>query len=181
VLLVRAADAVVMPWRNGGGITREYLTSTAEDGLDWRLSVAQVASDGPFSEFPGLDRMLVLLEGNGMTLSFDDATVRLIDQLDHHRFAGEAAVNATLIDGPTRDLNLFWLRHRWTAELQVLRAPCTSPAGATVLVYVTDGCARSEGQLLASGDLCVPEEPMSFEGDATLVVFVLSPITGACR
>ena len=170
-----------MPWRNGGGTTREYLAGPYGDGFEWRLSVAEVAADGPFSSFPGIDRILVLLDGKGMTLAFEDATVPLLRHLDHHRFAGEASVQATLVDGPTRDLNLFWLRDRWTAEVHVLRTPCTLPVGALVLAYVAEGHAMVDGQQVAQGDLCSTGEPLPAEGDATLVVFALSPVRVASR
>ena len=52
-----------MPWKNGGGVTSELARSPQADEFDWRLSVAEVATDGPFSQFPGIDRLLVLLSG----------------------------------------------------------------------------------------------------------------------
>jgi environmental stress-induced protein Ves len=42
-----------MPWKNGGGVTRELLAWPG--GGDWqvRISVAEIEADGPFSSFPG--------------------------------------------------------------------------------------------------------------------------------
>ena len=66
--LVRRADLTPRPWKNGGGVTREIAAHPPEaglDGFDWRLSMADVASDGPFSAFPGIDRTLTVIEGAG--------------------------------------------------------------------------------------------------------------------
>jgi environmental stress-induced protein Ves len=112
----------LVPWKNGGGRTREV--AIAEDGLGgfrWRVSVAEVDRDGPFSLFPGVDRTLWLLGGAGMDLSVDDATVRLVVAYRPFEFAGEARVTATLIDGPTQDLNLMVRRDRARAKAAVVR------------------------------------------------------------
>jgi environmental stress-induced protein Ves len=45
-------------WKNGGGTTREVVTQppgAAFDEFNWRVSIATIASDGPFSTFPGVD------------------------------------------------------------------------------------------------------------------------------
>ena len=65
-------DFRVMPWKNGAGSTTELLIdppgATLAGGFRWRVSMATVAESGPFSSFPGLDRTLLLLEGEGMEL-----------------------------------------------------------------------------------------------------------------
>lgn len=106
-------------WRNGLGWTREILRwpEVAED-WDWRLSIAEIEQDGPFSLFPGVERELVLLRGHGVRLRFDDGEIR--EALPPHgrvRFAGERAVQGELIDGATHDFNLMWRRDRIDAEL----------------------------------------------------------------
>ena len=61
-----------MRWKNGGGETAEIAVSppgAALDAFDWRLSMAKVETDGPFSAFPGIDRTLAILEGEGIRLS----------------------------------------------------------------------------------------------------------------
>ena len=62
------------PWKNGAGLTREIAVArnaATECGFDWRLSVAEVARDAPFSAFPGVDRCIVLLRGAGLQLGAD--------------------------------------------------------------------------------------------------------------
>ena len=178
--VVRAADAVAMPWRNGGGVTREYLVQPSDEGYDWRLSVAEVATNGPFSEFAGFDRILVLLSGAGMVLRFADASdVTLSEPLQHHRFAGEAAVHATLVHGPTTDLNLFWRRERWQAVLQVIQAPCALPGGGPCLAYVVKGTAVVDGVTVQQGDVVRSDDAVEASGDGRMVVFLLRPVTAA--
>lgn len=114
-------------WRNGLGWTREILRLPS-DGEDWalRLSIAEIESDAAFSSFPGVDRELVLLHGNGVRLRFDDG--RVDEVLPPHgrvRFAGEQALHGELVDGTTHDFNLMWRRD--TLAAQVLHRPIVGP------------------------------------------------------
>ena len=114
-------------WRNGLGWTREILRLPAE-GDDWalRLSIAEIEQDAAFSSFPGVERELVLLHGNGVRLHFDDG--RIEEVLPPHgrvRFSGEAGVRGELVDGLTHDFNLMWRRDRAHAEL--LHRPMVGP------------------------------------------------------
>lgn len=106
-------------WRNGHGWTREVLRMPeSADDWDWRLSIAEIEHDGPFSSFPGIERILVLLHGNGVRLRFDDGELReVVPPHGRVRFAGERALTGELIDGPTHDLNLMWRRDRVEADL----------------------------------------------------------------
>ncbi len=110
-------------WRNGFGWTREILrlpdsTTDTGDAWDWRMSIAEIEQDGPFSIFPGVERELILLHGNGLRLRFDDDAVHAIEPPHGRlRFAGERIAFGELIDGPTHDFNLMWRRDRIDAEL----------------------------------------------------------------
>lgn len=105
-------------WRNGAGWTREIHVEGAESDWDWRLSIAEITADAPFSAFPGVDRELVLLAGDGVRLAFDDGeTVELEPPHGRHRFAGERGLAGELIGGPTQDFNLMWRRERIDADL----------------------------------------------------------------
>ncbi|MBQ0922272.1 HutD family protein [Hydrogenophaga aromaticivorans] len=100
-------SAPVTPWRNGGGVTRELLAWP--DPADWRLriSVADIAADGPFSAFPGVQRWFVLLSGEGVVLDFDNHGLALRPGDAPLAFDGAAAPGCRLMDGPVRDLNLM--------------------------------------------------------------------------
>ncbi|MEJ1966813.1 MAG: HutD family protein [Gammaproteobacteria bacterium] len=83
ILIVRSADYRRMPWKNGGGETREIAVSPAGaalDALDWRVSLATVASDGPFSVFSGVTRTLSVIRGAGINLQVGDAPPRALMQ-----------------------------------------------------------------------------------------------------
>ncbi|XUW87210.1 HutD family protein [Burkholderia sp. M6-3] len=153
VTLIRGAELVAVPWKNGGGLTREVAAFPADAGLDtfvWRVSVADVAQAGPFSRFAGIDRTLVLLSGAGMLL--DEAqpdhmvkTHALTRPLDIARFSGETAIDARLVDGATRDFNLMVRRDSARGELAVWRAaphetqPERSLYADVVLLYCANG------------------------------------------
>lgn len=101
------------PWRNGAGLTREIAFGGASSAdFDWRISLAEVARDAPFSAFPGVDRCIVLLRGAGMRLRSADGAIdhALTTPLLPFRFAGEAALDATLIDGASSDFNVMTRR-----------------------------------------------------------------------
>jgi environmental stress-induced protein Ves len=105
-------------WRNGLGWTREIVRVPASGDWDWRLSIAEIEHDAAFSAFPGVDRELVLLSGNGLRLRFADGRVaELSPPHAAARFAGEDAVRGELVDGPTTDFNLMWRREAVDAQL----------------------------------------------------------------
>ena len=75
--LVRLADAAPVPWRNGGGTTRELAAFPGATRWQWRISVADVVQAGPFSKFPGVSRWFAVLDGAGVRLRIDGRTHRL--------------------------------------------------------------------------------------------------------
>jgi len=109
IFLLAPNDYRVMPWKNGGGTTREILVHPSDtDDFDWRLSIADINTDGPFSAFPGYARTIMLLEGNGMRLQMDDAPP--VEVTGKHRpvnFDGDSRTHCTLMDGPVRDFNIM--------------------------------------------------------------------------
>lgn len=105
-------------WKNGLGWTREIARSPASGDWNWRLSIAEIDDDAPFSRFENVDRELVLLAGNGLSLRFDDGVEQILQPPhDRVRFAGERGVTGRLVDGPTQDFNLMWRRDRMQAWL----------------------------------------------------------------
>lgn len=167
-----------MPWRNGGGVTRELLREpTHGDPFDWRVSVAQVDHDGPFSSFPGHERILVLLAGTGMDLHAGDHTVELRPPFGVHRFPGELHIDATLLDGPTSDFNLMWRRDVLDAELAVVALDGAVSLGAhyPVLCFVAAGSMRVGGDDLHVGDLARLDGAQRVEGRGTVLVCSLRP------
>ncbi len=138
-------------WRNGLGWTREILRVPDSDDWQVRLSIAEIEQDAAFSSFPGIERELVLLRGEGLRLRFDEGAVHtLLPPHDRLRFAGEAQVSGELIDGVTHDFNLMWRRDQIDAEL--LHRPLvgsmfffTEP-GAAWAIHLLAGQALFEGE-----------------------------------
>jgi environmental stress-induced protein Ves len=115
------------PWKNGGGFTREIAVMPPGAGLaafTWRVSIAEIAQDGPFSAFPGIDRQILLLSGAGARLYAETEKIDhlLNEPLVPFAFAGEAAITASLLDGPSQDLNVMTRRGVVRAEVEVARS-----------------------------------------------------------
>lgn len=134
--LVPLADVPPTPWRNGGGSTRELLAWPPSSGGGWRvrLSVAEVAQDGPFSSFPGVQRWFAVLEGAGVQLRLDGAAHRLDGASAPFEFDGGAAVDCALTGGPTQDFNLMVRSGR--ASMQRLHGRHTASFSAPVLIAI---------------------------------------------
>jgi uncharacterized protein len=113
-----------MPWKNGGGTTTEIAAYPAGSGFAsfvWRVSLAEVRQDGPFSPFAGVDRTLVLLAGAGMRLTGDGAPLELRTPFEPVVLSGDAALNCSLVAGPVRDFNLMVRRHAARGNVVVCR------------------------------------------------------------
>jgi environmental stress-induced protein Ves len=137
-----------MPWRNSGGTTTEIVVvpepSDAGSRFLYRLSIADVAADGPFSRFDGYDRHIMLLEGAGMTLDCrEHGVVELIEAFVPRSFSGDWDVHGMLVSGPVRDFNLIVDRARATASLTTRIVSATErievAVGEVCLVHVISG------------------------------------------
>ncbi|MFF2841423.1 HutD family protein [Paenarthrobacter sp. NPDC057981] len=109
--IIRFADVRPEPWRNGGGVTRELAShpkaASAQDGAwDWRVSIADVSTAGDFSVFPGMERVITIIDGELLLLTVDGSEHPL-EKYRPFRFSGEAASSATLPTGDIRDLNVI--------------------------------------------------------------------------
>jgi environmental stress-induced protein Ves len=118
------ADYRRMPWKNGGGHTTEIATFPAGSDLAsfvWRVSIAEVLQDGPFSPFPGVERTLVLLAGGGMRLMGEGAPIELRTAFEPMVFSGDATLQCRLLAGPVRDFNLMVRRGTASGNIIVCR------------------------------------------------------------
>jgi uncharacterized protein len=105
MITVRADDVIAQPWKNGGGRTREL----ACDGTPWRwrISLAEITGDGPFSIYPGVQRWFAVVDGGGVELTLVGAPTMLRPREPPVSFDGALAPSCRLPGGPTRDLNLM--------------------------------------------------------------------------
>jgi uncharacterized protein len=125
--VLRESEYVTVPWKNGGGLTREILKVPPDAAaFDWRLSLATIATPGPFSAFDGYERTLVLVGGAGVHLDFGrhgKTTLRAPGEVA--AFDGAWPTVCTLIDGPSTDLNLMVAKDR--AEAQAILLQVAAP------------------------------------------------------
>lgn len=109
------------PWKNGGGTTAEVASAPEGSSLSdfaWRVSIADITHDGPFSEFEGVDRIIVVIEGAGLVLGVDGVE-HILETMQPFNFSGDVGTTARLIGGPTRDINIMTRRHLTTAVLAI--------------------------------------------------------------
>lgn len=183
--VLRHRDRVAGSWANGGGITYEVLRSPQDGaGFDWRVSIAEIASDGPFSPYPGVDRVLILLRG-AMHLVIDGVR----DEVPHFSpiaFPGESHVEARLTQAPTMDLNVMTRRGRAQAQIDLLTGPAVTldPASDAVrAVIVLEGTwtAAAVADPLDTWDCLVAPETTTLQGEGTLacVTFRTRALEGA--
>jgi environmental stress-induced protein Ves len=143
--LIQYASLMPMPWKNGGGSTTELAVFPAGagfDDFDWRISLATITQDGPFSCFPGIDRSLALVDGDGVLLDFGDERVVLSPSEPLVDFPGEALVHATVTGTLTTDFNVMTRRGRCRHRLDAVEVRGSEPLigrGATTLLFLADG------------------------------------------
>lgn len=111
--VIRNQDLTRVPWKNGGGTTAEvaaFPKGSTFETFGWRISMADVTSDGPFSSFPGIDRTLIVIEGDGIELNVEGVSFRLDRASPKLSFSGEDITVGRLLSGPIRDLNVMTRR-----------------------------------------------------------------------
>lgn len=157
--LITEADHRVMPWKNGMGLTREIAIDPPDaalaDRFRWRLSIADVRGSGPFSSFPGYERTIMVIAGDGMELTVGDESPRLLNRpYEPFVFSGDAATTCRLLGGPIRDFNLMARRPSLPSKLEILRLEASAAAGraiqhgaVTMILHCFEGSAevRLEG------------------------------------
>jgi len=105
---IRAQTIAPVPWRNGGGQTRELLVwPPGAQAWQLRISLATIAVDGPFSVFAGIQRHFAVLSGAGLVLTVDGHRLQLGPDSAAVSFDGGLAAHAALMGGATQDLNLM--------------------------------------------------------------------------
>jgi len=184
--IIRAADCKVMPWKNGGGTTTEiavFPEGASLSDFDWRISMAHVGADGPFSSFPGIDRTLCVLTGNGIRLAFGDGEAVMLDRATGpYFFAADRAVDGQLIGGAIDDLNVMSRRGRWQHEVQRFSSQgqqAVAIDSGLVVAFAHQGDWRANGQFLMPGDSAIvdtsPQHSLHLEGRGDLIVVKLAP------
>ena len=132
---ILTSEIQATPWKNGGGVTREIATGSAPGpgpGWGWRVSLAEVAQDGPFSIFPATDRVIAVIDGAGMDLISPDGATVALEPFQAVRISGDEPLSGRLRHGPVRDLNVMVLREHFAADMDLWQGPrsATSDVGS---------------------------------------------------
>lgn len=181
IAILRAGERAAVPWRNGGGVTREVAAHPPGRGfdmLDWRVSIAEIGAAGPFSAFPGLERRLAVLEGR-LALDIDQRqSVEVSPVTPAVQFGGDVLVYARPIAGTVTDLNVMTRRGRFSSALTlhaIGTALTLAPTATTTMVLALTPLSIHSG----AGEWQLSRlDAARCEGDASLTV---APHAGAAR
>ena len=151
------ADVAPSRWKNGGGTTRELLAWPSPADWVFRLSVAEVQADGPFSSFVGVQRWFAVLSGAGVRLRLGAAEPYGVQALTTASaplcFDGALQVDCTLMDGATQDFNLMVRTDQARAQMQRVADSLKTEGAGPRTVAVWTGEA---GAALWLGQECTP-------------------------
>ena len=188
--ILRAADALTMPWKNGGGVTHEAIRVPAQgDVFIWRVSVAEIEASGPFSDFSAYNRTMVLLKGKGLRLNFDNGQQHtLIRVADLAQFDGALRTDCHLLDGPCVDLNLMVAKTKpMIARVDSLRESIEVRAtkGESTVIFAIDARLKLDGcdesvhlepwdLAVTRGTVRVMREPLSSPAPAAVFFATIS-------
>jgi len=146
--VIRPLEYRAMPWKNGGGVTTEICASPPSGAFDWRVSIATVNADGPFSTFAGYERHIMTLSGEGMVLDIDGRGKFTLEPLRPFSFSGDAQVHGSLLRRAVLDFNLMVRRDFGIGTLRVAECRAGDRLGSERslhLAYVLQGECEAEG------------------------------------
>ncbi len=153
---LRVQDYREMPWKSGKGTTHQIAISPegadfTKESFLWRVSTAPMIEDGVFSHFPGYERILMVVQGEGLLLNR-----RILSPFETVRFSGNETMNAKLISGPILDLGVIHDPEKVKVDLQFipnLRSETVfSFSTGTHFVYCIQGTMRVNGELVGEGE-----------------------------
>jgi environmental stress-induced protein Ves len=157
--LIDPASYRHVPWKNGGGVTTdiagEYQPGAEPggwEGMIWRLGRTRIETPGPFSNLPGYERLLAVVDGSGLVLHPDGRSSLDVRQPYRAvRFGGEWPIQSELTAGPVGVLNLLADRTRTHIELEFLGPlqAMTMPEGRNVLLALTPASLLLDGEAVS--------------------------------
>jgi environmental stress-induced protein Ves len=129
-----------MPWANGCGTSFEIASDRSDAGeWTWRLAMAPVNEDGPFSRIECVNRFVAVVEGAGMLLSVDRKKLQC-RPMQVVQFRGDAMTDATLTDGAITDINLMIRRKEADGEMAIFSE--AGPLNGASIVVAIGGSAQ---------------------------------------
>ena len=153
-MLLPAADRTWKPWKNGGGEMADIAVVPSDAGYDdfkWRIAIARIDVDRPFSDFPGIDRTIMIVGGKGLNLSVEGmAPARLTHKSPPFSFPGDKPTQAQLIDGPVHALNVMTKRGVADTRIGLADGPAQFDTGGDVHAMVV--WARGRADVTVNGE-----------------------------
>jgi uncharacterized protein len=176
--IARWNELIAVPWKNGHGITREIAKEFGDSGFVWRLSIADVDGDGPFSTFKGMRRILTVVAGKGMELVGSDHVLQA-DLGVPVEFKGDTGITSRLKNGPLRDLNLIYDPTRCCGIVSLIRPGehhLQSLPGQTLALHCMAGAVDLDlAKPLFPGDTALLETgALDFEVTASSAALLVS-------
>lgn len=177
--LIQSGACEAMPWKNGGGVTRELYSYPPAAGFDsflWRASIADVHASGPFSSFPGIDRIIMLLDGPGMDLDIAGSGIHALRQCwVPFRFRGEETVHAEMAGVPCRDFNFMVRRDLADAAFHVRREAGRIEYGPNDFLFLF--CLAGRWRIaLPEGEIYEISKEEALSGQPVAAVASLTPM-----
>jgi environmental stress-induced protein Ves len=172
IRVVRAEDLVRVPWKNGGGTTAEVAVFPEGSGFDtfgWRISMADVASDGPFSRFTGIDRTLILVQGKGLRLDVEGVVFELDRNSPRLSFSGDDTVTGSLVSGPIRDLNVMTRRGAFGHRTRIVETGVTLLSENTSTAFIVSLDATLDVTLDSAIRSLQPLDTLILDGTQELI------------
>ena len=158
--IIRYDALIEAPWKNGGGVTRDVASDSVDDDPIWRLSIADVKQDGPFSNFAGMVRILTVINGHGMALESKQGTIDARGWTPV-RFDGALNIYGHLTSGPLTNLNLMFNPDYCDGNVAVLQGPHQQS--------LKPGSNRVLSAFCLSGTLDLNADIVLYPGDTAMV------------
>lgn len=159
-MILKAATYRQGLWRNGLGVSWE-ITEEGGDPFDWRMALARLDADAPFSDYPGIDRVFTIIEGNGIKLEIDGVGAIEAKRYRPVFFPGDRATSCHVVSGPCRALNLFVKRGGFVPDVVIT---CHGKGDELVLaglnlLFIIDGEAALDGEDMEREDSGIVKSP----------------------
>lgn len=168
--IIRKSELVEGRWRNGMGVSWDIASDPPGlEDFGWRFAIARIDADVPFSNYPGVDRIFTLIEGNGLDLDFvGHPALAVHRRFVPHPYPCDVETFCRLRDGPCRALNLFTRRGRWRAQADILSSAAEVSHPGPILLFALSGAADVNGHALAEGDAAIAAERVAADTEGFL-------------
>ncbi|MGB0505025.1 MAG: HutD family protein [Pikeienuella sp.] len=167
--IVKRPEFKTSNWKNGGGVTHEIARRDSSTGLVWRLSLADVTADGPFSSYPSMARILTVVEGKGMRLSHDGVEL-VAAPLKPIKFSGDLEIEGQRTGGDVQNFNLIYDPNILNAQAQVLRVGALNLLEKPAALYCCSGHFDVGDVVVPTGAVALLDDPAVIQSSGTGVL-----------